>query len=207
MPNVIESEFPRQVKKISTFILLFVAAVILASCGDGDDEAQTPTPSRPSPLPTATAEPAPAPIPPIQSLLPCFTDIADVNAAIPAASPTPEVIRVQLLDNPYRMVPRDIILRQNRWYRFIVSAEGEWQTFRVNDLGTWIVHEIPPGGEVEFVFQATRAGVFIVENWRRIQESRFFNSITVVPEGNLASMWHPASCATFKVRAPTPALN
>ncbi len=185
-------------------ILLLIATILLTSCGNGEDDAETPTPLRPSPLPSQTPEVTLAPTPPAQPLLPCFTDIAAAHAAAPVASPTPEVIRVQLLDRPYRMVPSDIVLRQNRWYRFIVSAEEEWQTFRVNDLGASIVHEIPPGGEVEFVFQATRAGVFIVENWRRIQESRFLNSITVVPEGSSALTWHPASCGTLMVRAPTP---
>ena len=154
-------------------LLVVIGFILLASCGNGEDEAETPTPYRHSPLPIQTPEVTLAPLPPDQPLLPCYTDIAAVHAATPVASPTPEVIRVQLLDSPYRMVPRDIVLRQNRWYRFIVSADSKWQTFRVNNLGMSIVHEIPPGGEVEFVFQATRAGVFIVENWRRIQESRY----------------------------------
>ena len=190
--------------RIRLLLLVVIGFILLTSCGNGEDEAETPTPLRPSPLPSPTPVVTLAPTPPAQPLLPCYTDIAAVRAATPVASPTPEVIRVQLLDSPYRMVPRDIVLRQHRWYRFFVSAEGEWQTFRVNDLGMSIVHEIPPGGEVEFVFQATRAGVFIVENWRRIQESRFSNSITVVPEGNSALTWHPASCGTLVVRAPTP---
>ena len=69
-------------------------------------------------------------------------------------------------------------------------------------MGTRVKYEIPPGGEKAPWVHTTNAGVFVVENWRRIQESELRFTITVVPEAMTASTWQ-LSCATLSVHAPS----
>ena len=207
-PGHTKCESPLQVIRTVTGLLLVMALMLLASCGNGDDEAETPTPALSVVTPTSQPPAAsPAPPPSVQPLLPCFVDLDAASRAALAPSPTPEVIRIQLLDRPYRMVPSDIVLKLNRTYRFIVSTESNWQAFRIKDMPPGIYFEIPPSGQLEFDLHTTRAGVFIVENWRRIQESRFFNSITVVPEGTSIATWQPQSCGFLSVQAPALGAN
>ena len=99
-------------------------------------------------------------------------------------------------------IPSDLVLRQNRWYAFVITAGEEWHSFVVRGMGTRVDYEIPPGGEIAPWVHTTNAGVFVVENWRRIQESDLRFTITVVPEGMTASTWQP-SCASLSVHAPS----
>ena len=108
-----------------------------------------------------------------------------------------------MLERPYRMVPSNIVLRQNRWYKFVITAGEEWHAFRVLGMGMRVEYEIPPGGEKSPLVHTTNSGVFVVENWRRIPESELENTITVVPEDVTPSSWLPA-CAVISIFAPTP---
>ena len=129
--------------------------------------------------PTIATSPAPTQVPSVSTteLLPCHTDLEALHKIVPVAEPTPEVIRIQLLERPWRMIPSDIVLRQNRWY-FVITAGEEWHSFVVRGMGTRVDYEIPPGGEIAPWVHTTNAGVFVVENWRRIQESDLRFTIT-----------------------------
>ena len=154
--------------------------------------------------PTIATSPAPTQDPSVNTAeyLPCHTDLEALQKIVPVADPTPEVVRIQLLERPWRMIPSDIVLRQNRWYEFVITAGEEWHSFVVLGMGTRVDYEIPPGGERAPWVHTTNAGVFVVENWRRIQESELRFTITVVPETMSASTWQP-SCATLSVHAPS----
>lgn len=184
-------------------LVLLVAFRLLVSLGNERGEATTPAIASPtqkpkSSLPTYQVDPDS-----IQVNLPCHTDLTLEQSESPIAEPTPEVVNIQLLERPYRMVPSNIVLRQNRWYKFFVTAGEEWHAFKVFGIGQRITYEIPPGGEIGPLIHAANSGVFVVENWRRMPESGLRNTITVVPEGVTPTSWVP-SCAIFSIFAPSP---
>ena len=190
--------------RVTRLFFIFLAGVMLmASCGNGDEEEKSTTQEIPAP-PTIATSPAPTQVPSASTteFLACHTDLEVLHKIVPVADPTPEVVRIQLLERPWRMIPSDIVLRQNRWYAFVITAGEEWHSFVVRGMGTRVDYEIPPGGEIAPWVHTTNAGVFEVENWRRIQESDLRFTITVVPEAMIASIWQP-SCASLSVHAPS----
>ena len=204
LPVVCRRDHPQSLWRVSHLFFIFLAGVmLLASCGNGDEEEESTTQEIPAPTTIATS-PAPTQDPSVSTteLLPCHTDLEVLHKIVPVADPTPEVIRIQLLERPWRMIPSDIVLRQNRWYEFVITAGEEWHSFVVLGMGTRVVYEIPPGGEIAPWVHTTNAGVFEVENRRRIQESDLRFTITVVPEAMTASIWQP-SCASLSVHAPS----
>ena len=186
----------------SVSFLLLAVALLLASCGNGEDETEPTPQASPSPAPV-TASPVPTRVPATidRENLPCHTDLAVLQKIVPVAEPTPEIVRIQLLERPFRMIPSDIVLRQKRWYQFVITAGEEWQAFFVRGIDEIISYEIPPGGEIAPLVHTTNAGVFVVENWRRILESELRFTITVVPEAMNISTWNP-NCATLTAHAP-----
>ena len=193
------------VPALSLPLTLLVSLILLTSCGNGDEDVGTPattvTPRAQfaSSLPKRT-EPAPN-----QQLLPCHVVLTAPQTSGPVAEPTPEVIRIELQERPYRIVPNDIVLRQNRWYRFVIQAGSEWHSFRVV-LGKdkRVDYEIPPGEQKAPLVYTTNSGVFIMQNWRRSRFIPATGTITVVPEGYNATTWYPSICGHLEVQGPTP---
>ena len=101
-----------------------------------------------------------------------------------------------MLERPYRIIPNDIVLIQNRPYRLIIQAGEEWHQFAADVLSQDVL--LPPGGEAEILEQPQQLGVFPIYNNRRIQESLLLNTITVVPEGIEPSTWN-RFCVEFTV--------
>ena len=178
-----------------------ICVVLLTSCSN-DEEAITPAttlPPQAQQTPTTPNQTLPSPR---QSLLPCYIDLAAAQRASPVAEPTPEVIRIQLLERPYRIVPSNIVLKQNRWYKFIITAGNEWHSFRVNRMGMLLDYEIPPGGEKGPLVHTTNAGVFPMVDWRHRRIMLEESVITVIPQGASASTWNASSCGTLDVHSP-----
>ncbi len=192
------------VPALSLPLTVLVSLILLTSCGNGDEDVGTPattvTPRAQvaSSLPKRT-EPAPN-----QQLLPCHVVLTAPQTSGPVAEPTPEVIRIKLQERPYRIVPSDIVLRQNRWYRFVIQAGSEWHSFRVLGMGMRVDYEIPPGEQKAPLVHTTNSGVFIMENWRRRRFIPATGTITVVPEGYNAATWYPSICGHLEVQGPTP---
>ena len=204
LPVGFRRDHPQSLWRVTRLFFIFLAGVmLLASCGNDDEEEKSTTQEIPAP-PTIASSPAPTQVPSVSTTeyLPCYTDLEALHKIVPVADPTPEVVRIQLLERPWRMIPSDIVLRQNRWYEFVITAGEEWHSFVVHGMGSRVDYEIPPGGEKAPWVHTTNAGVFEVENWRRIQESDLHFTITVVPEGMTASTWQP-SCASLSVHAPS----
>ena len=173
LPVVCRRDHPQRLWRVTRLFFIFLAGVmLLASCGNDDEEEKSTTQEIPAP-PTIATSPAPTQVPSVSTTeyLPCHTDLEALQKIVPVAEPTPEVIRIQLLERPWRMIPSDIVLRQNRWYEFVITGGEEWHSFAVYGMGTRVKYEIPPGGEKAPWVHTTNAGVFVVENWRRIQES------------------------------------
>ena len=167
----------------------------MVSCGNGDEDTEL---ALETPLPQAVTEKTQAKL---QPNLPCHVSLTPKKDVVPLASPTPQVIRIQLLEHPYRVVPNDIVLEQNSLYRFIVQAGNEWHGFRVHAVG--LGFEIPPGGQGDKLVRPTEPGVFPLVNWRRMPESEVISTITVVPEGASVSTWH-SLCGQLQIYSPLP---
>ena len=167
----------------------------MVSCGNGDEDTEL---ALETPLPQAVTEKTQAKI---QPNLPCHVSLTPKKDVVPLASPTPQVIRIQLLEHPYRVVPNDIVLEQNSLYRFIVQAGNEWHGFRVPAVG--LGFEIPPGGQGDKLVRPSEPGVFPIVNWRRMPESEVISTITVVPEGASVSTWH-SLCGQLQIHSPLP---
>lgn len=198
-----ERSIPAPVRQFTLLsIAILVGAVVLVSCGFFDSEPEPTPTARPSPV-SAVPSPVPpqVPVEVVADIPPCHSEVALQQGIAPAAEPTPEIIRIQLLERPYRMIPQDIVLRQNRWYQFVITAGEEWHAFTVHGLGDRLSYEIPPGGEKAHLVHTTNAGVFVVENWRRLPESPLRNTITVIPQGVTIETWHEA-CGFLTVYAP-----
>ncbi len=190
------------VVRLAVGVALFIATATLMSCGNGDEDAATPTPvprtPEPVPSPAPTNEPAPAVLP----ILPCHADLSAVSNAAVLESATPEVVRVQMLEQPYRIVPSNIVLKQHQPYRVIIETGNEWHQFAVDRLGHDIV--IPPGGQGIIDVRPEVTGVFPIVNSRKIPESYLSGTVTVIPANMSIDSWHQ-SCAEFHVHAPAPA--
>ena len=182
-------------------VLLLVGIILLVSCGNGGEDEITPTAIPPSPIPTEVPKPTPAPFPTVQPILPCYTDVGAAFRTTPLASPTPEVIRVQMLERPYRIVPSNIVLKQDQPYQLIIQAGNEWHQFRVDLLGLDIV--LPPGGEAIIDLRPQRLGVFRLKDERKIPESHLLSTITVIPANMSIDSWNN-SCVSLQVPSPPP---
>ena len=186
---------PELLKASSLACLLLLGTILAASCGDDEDDLETVSKDSLSP---AAGESTSYPD---QQFFPCYTYLTPGDKAQPSVTPTPETIRIQMLERPYRIVPNDIVLRQNRPYRLIIQAGEEWHQFATDVLSQNLL--LPPGGEAEFLVQPQQLGVFPIYNNRRIQESLLPSTITVVSEGIEPSTWYPF-CAEFSVISPPP---
>ena len=189
---------PELLKASSLACLLLLGTILAASCGDDEDDLETVSKDSLSP---AAGESTSYPD---QQFFPCYTQLTPGDTAQPSVTPTPETIRIQMLERPYRIVPNDIVLIKNRQYRLIIQAGGEWHHFSTRVLSQDVV--LPPDGEAEILVQPRQLGVFPIYNSRRIQESLLPSTITVVPERIEPSTWYPF-CAEFSVHSPPPDAN
>lgn len=175
--------------------LLVLSAFVLISCGNGDEDNGAPPEVVSSPIAETVT-----PFEPQQSL-PCYVELNVTGDTAPAASPTPETIRIQMLERPYRIVPNDIVIRQNRPYQLVIQAGAEWHHFS-SELLKEDIH-LPPGGEARVLLQTDRLGVFSVGDHRHIPESPTSATITVIPEKIAPASWHPL-CTNFAISSPSP---
>ena len=173
--------------------LLLAGSLLLASCGDRDEEAETPSAAIPPSAANLTEAST------LLSSLPCFTDLTAAHKAGPVASPTPETIRIQMLERPYRIIPNDIVLKRGRSYRLVIEANEEWQHFTSGVL-TYDIN-LPPHGQAEVLLQPQQLGVFPISNHRHIPESELSSTITVLPANIEVSTWNPL-CAELSVESP-----
>ena len=111
---------PELLKASSLACLLLLGTILAASCGDDEDDLETVSKKSLSP---AAGESATTPD---QLFFPCYTQLTPGDKAQPSVTPTPETVRIQMLERPYRIVPNDIVLIQNRQYRLIIQAGEEW---------------------------------------------------------------------------------
>ena len=186
---------PELLKASTLACLLILGTILAASCGDDEDELKTISKES---LSSAAGESATTPD---QQFFPCYTQLTPGDTVQPSVTPTPETIRIQMLERPYRIIPNDIVLIQNRPYRLIIQAGEEWHQFAADVLSQDVL--LPPGGEAEILEQPQQLGVFPIYNNRRIQESLLLNTITVVPEGIEPSTWN-RFCVEFTVQSPPP---
>ena len=184
---------PELLKASTLACLLILGTILAASCGDDEDDLETVSKKSLSP---AAGEFATTPD---QQFFPCYTLLTPGDTAQPSVTPTPETIRIQMLERPYRIIPNDIVLIQNRPYRLIIQAGEEWHQFATEVLSQDVL--LPPGGEAEILVQPQLLGIFPIHNNRRIQESLLPSTITVVPEGIEPSTWYPL-CVEFTVQSP-----
>ena len=195
LPVVFRRDHPQRLWRVTRLFFIFLAGVmLLASCGNGDEESETP-PSLPHPPETARSSFAG-----LQQHLPCYVELESAATDWPSATPTPKIIHIQMLERPYRIVPNDIVLRQNQPYQFNIQTDKEWHHFTTNLLKEDL--HIPPGGQATILLQTNRLGVFPMEDHRHIPESQVESTITVIPADISASSWHPL-CTKFAVKSPT----
>lgn len=119
--------------------LTFAGLVVLMGLSCGGDA--------PAPTPTATAQPAPQPTqPPTQ----------------PSAPPAGDVVRVENQDiggsGEYKFVPNEFNFEVGETVTFEMSAETEYHTFTVDDLG--IDEEMDAGETITFSYTFDQAGTF-----------------------------------------------
>ncbi len=77
-----------------------------------------------------------------------------------------------MLEHPYRIVPNDIVLEQNRNYRLIVEAGSKWHSLRVYDFFDKDVDIIlPPHGRAEMLVKPIRPGVIVISDTRYMVET------------------------------------
>ena len=193
-----------RVARLAIGLILLVSIVTLASCGNGDKDDATPTSVPRTPTPVPSPEPTQEPPPAVQPILPCHADLGSAYTGAARESATPEVVRVQMFEGPYRIVPNNIVLKQYQPYRIIIEAGDEWHHFAVGRLGLDLV--IPPGGQGIIDVEPEVTGVFPIANSRKIPESYLSNTVTVIPANMSIDTWHQF-CAEFNVQAPPPAAN
>ena len=106
-----------------------------------------------------------------------------------------------MLENPYRIEPNDIVVKQNQPYLLAIQAGNEWHQFSIDEFGLNIV--VPPGGQGTLDLLADRIGAFRIRNLRKIPESHHVSTLTVIPANMSIDSWH-TGCADFQVHFPTP---
>ncbi len=195
-----------------------VGIILLAACGGDEEstEAPTATPEVTTAVPgVGEPESSGLPIPELsissQSLLPCHIDLAAAAKQRPSAEATPEIIRIQILEHPHRIIPRNVVLVQNRWYQLEVTTGSAWHSFAVVGegpraavgVGTRIDYEIPPGGKLEQLVHTTYTGEFTIQDRRHWPFVHGRHTLTVIPEGASAATWNSEVCGNLQVNAPT----
>ena len=93
-----------------------------------------------------------------------------------------------MLERPYRIVPSNIVLKQDQPYQLIIQAGNEWHQFRADLLGLDIV--LPPGCEAIIDLRPQRLGVFRLKDERKIPESHLLSTITVIPANMSIDSWN-----------------
>ena len=199
---VVFGDLSKVMRAARCLLFIFLVSVVLFTSCSNDDEATTPAtllPPQVQQTPTTPNQTLPSPR---QPLLPCYIDLAEAQRASPVAEPTPEVIRIQLLERPYRIVPKHIVLKQNRWYRFVITTGSEWHYFSVRRMDPNLDYEIPPESEIAPLVYTTNAGVFSMVDWRHRSTMLEASSITVIPDGASLSTWNASSCGRIRVHSP-----
>ena len=187
----------------SLLIMIAVGLVLSASCGSVRERLQSSDNTSASQPPEIAPQAIQTSPEAVQQLIPCHIDIGTAQRPRPAVEPTPEVIRIQMLEHPYRIIPSNIVLRQNRWYKFNITAGNEWHALRIKGMGATVNYEIPPGGEKGPLVHATNVGVFEMLDIRHDRFLQGINTVTVVPEGATISTWYSSTCGIFHIHSPT----
>ena len=191
----------------SLLIMVVVGLVLSASCGSVREKLQSSNGTAASQPPDIAPQAIQTSPEALQQLIPCHIELATAQRPRPAVEPTPETIRIQLLEHPYRIIPSNIVLRQNRWYEFNITAGNEWHSLRIKGMGAMVDYEIPPGGEKAPLVHTTNVGVFDMVDRRHFRSIQGRNTVTVIPEGASISTWNSLSCGRFHIHSPTPDAN
>ena len=186
----------------SLLIMVVFGLVLSASCGSDRERLQSSNSTAATQPPDIAPQAIQTSPEALQLLIPCHIDLATAQGPRPAVEPTPETIRIQLLERPYRIVPKHIVLKQNRWYRFVITTGSEWHSFRVWGMGLRVDYEIPPESEIAPLVNTTNVGVFPMVDWRHRRIMLETSAITVVPDGASPSTWNASSCGTISVHSP-----
>ena len=133
---------------IPVCLLAALVPLTLAACGGGDDKVSTPTPISPPPPPPAVATPTTVPEP------------TDTSAPVPGTGGrVVEVINRDLGGSgEYRFDPKEFSFEVGETVTFRVTAQTEFHTFNVDELG--IDQGLNPGKPVEFAVTFDQAGTF-----------------------------------------------
>ena len=129
-------------KRVLATALIGLALAVIAACGGSgsDDPAPTAEPTRAAATPTAEA----------------------TAAATPSASTGGNVVKVVNQDpggsGEYKFVPSELEFSVGDTVTFQVSAETEFHTFEVDELG--ISQEMEAGQTIEFKVTFDKAGTF-----------------------------------------------
>ena len=177
------------------FLLILIAVILLASCGNGDEENEA-TPTRASSPPRVDALRTSE-----QDFLSCFVELNPTGEVAPTASPTPEVINVQVLERPYRIVPNNIVLHKNRTYELVITAGNEWHLLASELLNEDLL--LPPGSQHSVLLRPDRLGVFTIADHRKIRESETLSTFTVILERASEVSGYPL-CVEFQISSPSP---
>ena len=195
-----------------------VGIILLAACGGDEESTETPTatPEVTTAVPgVEEPETSGLPIPELsissQSLLPCHIDLAAAAEQRPSAEATPEVIRIQLLEHPYRVVPENLVLVHNRWYQLEITTGNEWHSFAVAGVGDSAVggldvkidYDIPPGGVLDILVHTYNTGEFSIEDRRHWSYLTGKPTLTIIPEGASVTTWNSIFCGRLQIRRPT----
>ena len=191
MPFIEHGNSSRLIGSTASLLIIFVFGLLLStSCGSVRERLQSSTGTAASQPPEVAPQAIQIPPEALQQLIPCHIDIATAQRPRPAVEPTPEVIRIQMLEHPHRIIPSNIVLRQNRWYKFNITAGNEWHSLRILGMGATVHYEIPPGGEKAPLVHTTNVGVFDMVDGRHFRFIQGRNTVTVIPEGASISTWN-----------------
>jgi hypothetical protein len=106
-----------------------------------------------------------------------------------------------MLEQPYRIVPGNIVLRKGHPYQLVIQTGDEWHHFQVDEFGLGI--DIPSNTEIMVEVEPQRVGVYSIVNIRRLPESHTLHTITVIPSQITPSSWQ-FSCAELNMHSPPP---
>ncbi len=127
-------------KSIFKALLAVLGAAAIAACGGGDADEPAAEPAETTPEATAAA----------------------TTAATPASATDDDVVKVVNRDpggsGKYEFSPKELTFSVGETVTFQVSAETEFHTFEVDDLG--ISQEMEAGQTVEFEYTFDKAGTF-----------------------------------------------
>ena len=139
MPFMEHDNSSRLIGSAASLLIMVVFGLVLsASCGSVREKLQSSNSTAASQPPDIAPQAIQTSPEALQQLIPCHIDLATAQRPRPAVEPTPETIRIQLLEHPHRIIPSNIVLRQNRWYKFNITAGNEWHSFRIKGMGAMV---------------------------------------------------------------------